>query len=374
MRVVLTGGGTGGHIYPALAIARQVTAAEPGSELLYIGSNRGLERELAAKEQIPFEAIEISGFRRSLSWENVRTILRFLRGVGRSKQLLRRFQPDIVVGTGGYVCGPVVYAAVKLGIPTVLHEQNVIPGLTNAFLSRYVDLVAVSFPESSNNFPRAKRVLYTGNPRASQVVHADGARGLESLGIKLAADEKLVIVVGGSRGAKAINDSMIEMAPLIAAQPGGLKFLFITGQPYYESTTAKIREQLDPWPEALKVVPYVHNMPEVLAAASLIVSRSGASSLAEITALGLPSILIPSPNVTNNHQEANARWLEREGAAKVILERDLDGRALYDAVRRIADDAIRFEHMSRMSKKLGKPDAAEAIYEAMCGLIRGQNS
>ncbi|GFR37471.1 UDP-N-acetylglucosamine--N-acetylmuramyl-(pentapeptide) pyrophosphoryl-undecaprenol N-acetylglucosamine transferase 1 [Insulibacter thermoxylanivorax] len=373
MRVVLTGGGTGGHIYPALAIARQVTDAEPGSELLYIGSNRGLERELAAKEQIPFEAIEISGFRRSLSWENVRTILRFVRGVRRSKQLLRRFQPDIVVGTGGYVCGPVVYAAVKLGIPTVLHEQNVIPGLTNAFLSRYADLVAVSFPESSNNFPRAKRVLYTGNPRASQVVHADGARGLESLGMRLAADEKLVIVMGGSRGAKAINDSMIEMAPLIAAQPSGLKFVFITGQPYFESTMSKIREQLDAWPEALKVVPYVHNMPEVLAAASLIVSRSGASSLAEITALGLPSILIPSPNVTNNHQEANARWLEREGAAKVILERDLDGRTLYDAVCRIADDAIRFEHMSRMSKKLGKPDAAEAIYEAMCGLIRGQN-
>ncbi len=147
MRVVLTGGGTGGHIYPALAVARQIKQQEPDSELLYIGSQRGLEKQLADQEGIRFEAIEITGFKRSLAWDNVKTVLRFVKGVRRSKQLLREFRPDAVIGTGGYVCGPVVYAAVKLGIPSVLHEQNVIPGLTNKFLSRYADVVAVSFPE-----------------------------------------------------------------------------------------------------------------------------------------------------------------------------------------------------------------------------------
>lgn len=379
MRVVLTGGGTGGHIYPALAVARQVKEAEPESELLYIGSERGLERELAAQEEIAFEAVEITGFRRSLSWENVKTIMRFIKGVRRSKKLLKQFRPDIVVGTGGYVCGPVVYAAVKLGIPTLLHEQNVIPGLTNAFLSRYADVLAVSFPQSENNFPKARRVLYTGNPRASQVVAADAIRGRDSLDLQLASDDQLVVVVGGSRGAKAINETMLEMAPLIAAenrevsdqpsQHGRLKFLFVTGAPYYESTMSRISPDVTAVNDRLQIVPYIHNMPEVLAAASIVVSRSGASSLAEITALGLPSILIPSPNVTNNHQEANARWLEREGAAKVILERELSGRTLYEAVCNIAEDPIRYEHMSRQAKRLGKPDAAQAVYHAIQQLI-----
>lgn len=365
MRVCITGGGTGGHIYPALAVAREVQQMEPDSELLYIGSNRGLERELVAKEQIPFEAIEISGFRRSLSLENVKTILRFLRGVRRSKQLLRSFRPDVVVGTGGFVCGPVVYAAVKLGIPTILHEQNVIPGLTNSFLSRYADVIAISFPSSEDNFPKARRVLYTGNPRASEVVAADARRGRESLGMQLTDREKLVVIVGGSRGAKALNDVMVELMPHISAEGEGLRFLMVTGEPYYENTTARIAELAPELSERVRIVPYIHNMPEVMAAASIIVGRAGASSIAEITALGLPSILVPSPNVTNNHQEANARWLEREGAAKVILERELSGHKLFAAIRKIADDPVRFEHMSLQAKRLGKPDAANAVYKLM---------
>ena len=370
MRVVLSGGGTGGHIYPALAIARHIQDMEPDSELLYIGSSRGLERELAEKSNIPFEAIEITGFRRSLSLDNVKTVIRFLRGVRRSKKLLKAFRPDIVVGTGGYVCGPVVYAAVRLGIPAVLHEQNVIPGLTNAFLSRYADLLAVSFPDSERNFPKARRVLYTGNPRASQVIAADAKRGRESLGLDLREGDRLVVVVGGSRGALRINECMVELAQLIASEkPQGLKFLFITGESYYESTVSRLEDTIRLSTDRLKVVPYVHNMPEVLAATSVIVSRSGASSLAEITALGLPSILIPSPNVTNNHQEANARWLEREGAAKVILERDLNGRVLYEAIMRIACDPIRYEHMSLQARRLGKQDAAALIYEEMRRLL-----
>lgn len=365
MRVVLTGGGTGGHIYPALAVARQIQQQEPDSELLYIGSKRGLEKQLVKQEGIPFEAIEITGFKRSLSWDNVKTVYRFGKGVRRAKRLLRDFRPDAVIGTGGYVSGPVVYAAAKLRIPVVLHEQNVIPGLTNKFLSRYANIVAVSFPESKNNFPRAKSVQYTGNPRASQVVSADAARGLESLGMNIGREEKLIVIVGGSGGAKAINDCMVEMVPLVADDINGLRFLLITGQAYFEDTMSRIAHVLPELPSHIRIVPYIDNMPEVMAATSIIVCRSGASSIAEITALGIPSIQIPSPNVTNNHQEANARWLEKEGAAKVILESQLSGHTLYETIQQIAFDPIRYEHMAKMAKRLGKPDAALQVYHIM---------
>ncbi|GAE04260.1 3-oxoacyl-[acyl-carrier protein] reductase [Paenibacillus sp. JCM 10914] len=205
MRVVLTGGGTGGHIYPAVAIARQCEVEDPATEFLYIGGERGLESKLVPQENLPFQSIDITGFRRKLSLDNVKTIMRFFRGVKRSKTLLADFKPDVVIGTGGYVCGPVVYAAAKLGIPTIIHEQNAIPGLTNQFLSRYADTVAVSFEGSEGSFPKAKRAIYTGNPRATTVLSANRERGFASLGIPMEAP--IVLIVGGSRGAKAINDA-----------------------------------------------------------------------------------------------------------------------------------------------------------------------
>ncbi|WNQ13518.1 undecaprenyldiphospho-muramoylpentapeptide beta-N-acetylglucosaminyltransferase [Paenibacillus aurantius] len=367
MRIVLSGGGTGGHVYPALSIMEEVRREQPGSEFLYIGTSSGLEKGIVAKAdpKLRFEAIEISGFRRKLSLDNVRTVIRFLKGVGRAKKLLREFKPDVVIGTGGYVCGPVVYAAAKLGIPTMIHEQNVIPGLTNKFLSRYTDTVAVSFQGSEGKFPGAKRVVYTGNPRATTVVQADALKGLSSLG--LPEGSRLVVAVGGSRGAKAVNEAVAAMAPLMAGLPD-VQFLFVTGEPYYEATRQQILAKGKTMPDNLLLVPYVHNMHEVLAATSLIISRAGASFLAEITALGIPSLLIPSPNVTNNHQEANARWLEKENAAKVILERDLNGTFLYAQVERIMKDPGRHSIMSRNSARMGNREAAGLFYSEMLKL------
>ncbi|TCZ75614.1 undecaprenyldiphospho-muramoylpentapeptide beta-N-acetylglucosaminyltransferase, partial [Paenibacillus albiflavus] len=186
MRIVLSGGGTGGHVYPALAIAEECLKHNPQSKFMYIGTNSGLERDIVAKSKLdlPFEAIEISGFcRKLLSTDNVRTVMRFLRGVKLAKAKLKEFKPDVVIGTGGYVCGPVLYAAAKLGIPTLIHEQNVLPGLTNKFLSRYVSSVAVSFKGIESRFPKARRATYTGNPRATSVVAADRLAGLRSLGL-----------------------------------------------------------------------------------------------------------------------------------------------------------------------------------------------
>lgn len=362
MRVVLTGGGTGGHIYPAIAIARQCEAEIPDSAFLYIGGQRGLENKLVPQENIPFEAIDITGFRRKISMDNFKTIVRFLRGVQTSKKLLSEFKPDIVIGTGGYVCGPVVYAAHKLGIPTLIHEQNAIPGLTNTFLSRYTSSVAVSFEGSESAFPKAKRVLYTGNPRATTVISANKDRGFASLGIPM--DSSVVVIVGGSRGAKAINEAMIQMAPMLEEQKH-LHFVYVTGDIYFEYTREQIRSKLGSMPNHLHVLPYVNNMPEVLAATSLIVNRAGASFLAEINALGIPSILIPSPNVTNNHQEANARQLEKAGAAKVILEKELSGQVLFDKIKGIMGDLTTQKKMSAASKQLGKPDSANLIIQEM---------
>lgn len=358
MRVVLSGGGTGGHIYPALAVAAQCAAEDSASEFLYIGGQRGLESSIVPKSGLPFRAIDITGFRRKLSVDNVKTVMRFLKGVRSSKQMLKEFKPDVVVGTGGYVCGPVVYAAAKLGIPTVIHEQNAVPGLTNKFLSKYVSTVAVSFEGSESAFSGAGRVIYTGNPRATVVHTADKRMGYKSLG--LPDDSRIVLVVGGSRGAKAINETMVEMASELP-KLGHLSFVYVTGESYYDSTREAIAGKLGQLPGNLKVLPYVHNMPEVLAATSLIVNRAGASFLAEITSLGLPSILIPSPNVTNNHQEKNARMLEKAGAASVILEPELSGQRLFRSIQDIMQSRERHAGMSAASKGLGKPDSAQRL-------------
>lgn len=367
MRLVLTGGGTGGHIYPALAIGREAAEKEPGSELLYIGTTKGLESRIVPAQGVPFESIDISGFRRSLSLENVRTIARFIQGVRRSKALLKRFKPDIVVGTGGYVCGPVVYAASRLGIPTLIHEQNVVPGLTNKFLSRYASAVAVSFADSLPHFAGRAKVKHTGNPVASTVKKADKAKGFTSLG--LPPETPFVLAVGGSRGAQAVNDAILAMLPRLADLPG-VHFVFVTGERYYEDAKARLIDLPAGVADRVHPLAYVHNMPEVLAASSLIVSRAGASSLAEITSLGVPSILIPSPNVTNNHQQPNAESLAHAGAGEMILEKDLTGDTLLRSVASIMRDAALRQKMAQASRALGMPDAAASIYEQMLQTIK----
>jgi len=367
MRVVLTGGGTGGHIYPALAIGREIADQQPGSSLLYIGTTRGLESRIVPEQGIAFEDITITGFRRSLSWENVRTVMRFVQGVRRSKQLLKSFKPDIVVGTGGYVCGPVVYAASRLGIPTLIHEQNVLPGLTNKFLSRYVDGVSVSFPESMAHFAKCPDVVYAGNPCATRVLQADRDSGFESLGLK--PGTPFVLAVGGSGGAKALNEAVVRAAPLLRKLPG-VHLVFVTGERFFKDTEAAISKGGQDVANRVKVVPYIRNMPEVLAAASLYVGRAGASFLAEITSLGIPSILIPSPNVTNNHQEANARSLVDAGAAKMILERELTGDSLFARISEIMGDSAHRAEMSKASRELGMPQSASLIYEQIVRLQR----
>jgi len=361
MRILLTGGGTGGHIYPALAIGEYMKAQNSSTQLLYIGTKKGMESTIVPNAGVPFETIDITGFKRKLSYDNVRTMIRFFQGVSRSKELIRKFKPDVVIGTGGYVCGPVVYAASRLGVPTLIHEQNAIPGLTNKFLTRFVSHVGVSFEDSLSYFSRAKQVSFTGNPCGSKMLHSIPGKGRKELGFH--ANDRYVFIVGGSRGAKAFNDAVIDMVnhKELLEKLAPIKLVFVTGNLYYDKTMALLQDTDVCKSGQLTLLPYVNNMPDILSDASIVISRSGASSLAELTALGKPSILIPSPNVTNNHQEANARSLEAVGAAEVILESELNGQYLLKRMIELIKDDRKLAQMSEAAQFLAVPDSANRI-------------
>lgn len=360
-RILFSGGGTGGHIYPALAIARAVKKRYPDVEIAYIGTENGLESKIVPKEgHIHFFTVEMQGFTRSISWDNVNTIKKFIRAVRRSKRYIKEFQPDVVVGTGGYVSGPALYAAHKLGIPTLSHEQNVVLGLTTQFLSRFVDVVAISLEESQKYLSQAQSIVFTGNPRATEVAYANAAVGRESLGISN-PHQPIILLFGGSRGAKAINEAVLEMIPYMKEKPH-VQFVYVTGEVHYETIRSKIDLQAY---SNLSIYPFIYNMPDVLAATYLVVGRAGASTLAEITSLGLPSILIPSPYVADNHQEANARWLKEQGASRMLLESECNGENLWREVKELIENSEIHHTMSEAARRLGRPQAAEILVDEL---------
>jgi len=355
MKYVITGGGTGGHIYPALAFAKIAERRDPNCQILYIGTETGLEKKIVEKTPYPFKAIHITGFRRKVSMENVKTIARFLKAVQKSKKILKEFQPDVVIGTGGYVAGPVVYAAHKLKIPCIIHEQNSIPGLTNKFLSKYVDKVAVSFEDSVSFFPKDK-VVFTGNPRAQEVLGHDGTSAMKAFGLD--QKKKTVLIFGGSRGAQPINQAILDMLPDLAMK--SYQVLYVTGEVHYDKVMEEAKKR--GIPRNVHIKPFVHNMQEILPGVDLVISRAGATSIAEFTSLGLASIMIPSPYVTNDHQRKNAEALEKRGAAKVLLEKDLTGKVLLEMIDSILMDPIALERMREKSKEMGIQDAGDRLY------------
>ena len=361
MRVLVTGGGTGGHIYPALAIVRALQEVDDQLEVLYVGTEKGLERDIVSREGLPFKHIEIAGFRRSLSFENIKTIMKFFKSVSISKKYIKEFQPDVVIGTGGYVCGPVVYSAAKLKIPTIIHEQNSLPGVTNKFLARYVNKVAICFEEARSYFPENKVVL-TGNPRATEVA---GTLKVGKSALGLNPHKKTVMISGGSRGAEPINDAIIEMIKYY--ENADYEVVFVTGDKHFEAIKGRI-EEVDQL-KNVHILPFINNMPQYLVNMDLFVGRSGATFLAEVTALGVPCILIPSPYVTANHQEFNARSLTDHGGGILLLERELTGQRLYNEIDRVMKDEQLRLNMQNTSKQLGIPDAAQRLITVMNEII-----
>ncbi len=363
VRVMLTGGGTGGHIYPALSIAGRLKEREPRAELLFVGTAEGMEASLVPRAGVPFAAIAARGLVGKSPLEALRGGLATLRGLGQALAVVRHFRPHVVVGTGGYASGPVALAAVASRIPLVLQEQNAVPGVTNRVLSRFASLVAVAYEESRPWFPPKARLVVTGNPVRPEVIRADRAQARRELGIPDGCH--FVLVFMGSRGSATVNAAVADILPALARRPG-VMVLFATGTAHFERVMGRLAgADLGPM---VRVVPYLYDVVPPLAAADLVVARAGAITLAEVTARGLPSILIPSPYVTHNHQERNARVLEARGAAWVIKERDLSPGRLLDAITGLLADPEALARMGARSRELGRPEAVDAIVDGILAL------
>ncbi|HZK17713.1 MAG TPA: undecaprenyldiphospho-muramoylpentapeptide beta-N-acetylglucosaminyltransferase [Clostridia bacterium] len=356
MKVLVAGGGTGGHIYPALAIARGVQD-KFNAEVLYIGTSKGLESDIVPQSGFDFKTISATGLERKLSFKNVKAVWQAGKGYFEARAIIRSYLPDLVVGTGGYVCGPVVLAASRRGIPTLIHEQNAFPGITNKLLSRFTDTVAVTFEESVKYFGDKKKVRVTGLPVRQEILNANRVRASQKKELK---QEKLLLLsFGGSRGAYSLNKAVLDVIARFKDEPR-IQMIHVTGTLGYEDFSASIKPVKDEL-ENVTVVPYLHNMPEVMARADLVICRAGAATIAELTVLGVPSILIPYPYAAENHQEYNARALVEKGAAELILDRDLNGDTLLERVELLLGNENRLREMALNSGAQGRPEALQDI-------------
>lgn len=371
MRIIISGGGTGGHIYPAITIAKAIAAMVQPCEILFVGTRQGLEADIVPKEGFDFAAVDVQGFQRRLSWDTVRTVVKTMTGLGQSVGIIRRFRPDIVIGTGGYVCGPILLTAALMGIPAMIQEQNVIPGVTNKILARFVNKVAAGYQEAVKFFgARAGKVFVSGNPIRQEVMLASRAEGIKALGLDGA--KLTVLVAGGSRGARSINQAMIDVHRHFAGR-ADVQILHATGQSEYNNIASLLQETgIDIEKNGNIVVrPYLYNMPQALAAADVAVFRAGAVGLAELTARGIPAILVPYPYAAENHQEFNARVLADAGAAVVITDAELTGSRLIDELEKLIKERPELERMAQASRSLGRPDAAAVIAKVAIDLAGG---
>lgn len=368
MRFLFTCGGTAGHINPALAIAGRLRELLPGGcEILFIGAKGMMESRLVPREGYELREIEITNISRSLSLEglahNVKTLKNVALSTEKAKKIIRAFRPDAVIGTGGYVCYPVLMAAAALHIPTLVHESNAVPGLTTKLLSRHVDCVMVGFEESRAQYPYPERVFVTGTPvrGAFSLYTRDTAR--RELG--LSDGKPLVVSLWGSLGAEHMNGVMTELIPRMKTDQS-FRLIHAAGARYYRGVCEKLAVTApDCAAFGAELREYIYDMPRVMAAADLVLCRAGASSLAELTMMGKPAIIVPSPNVTNHHQEKNARVLEKAGGARVLLEGEFDADALFGLVRELLSSPETLAAMHKAMLSLSVPDATDRI----CGII-----
>ena len=374
MKIVFTCGGTAGHVNPALALAGLIKERKPDSEILFVGARRGIEKQLIESAGWPFRAVEISSFHRSLAPKEIRhnliSLRNLLRSPGEAKALLKEFPADLVVGTGGYASYPMIRAASSLGIPAAIHESNAIPGLTTRLLEKHADLIMVGFEECRKNYRHPEKVLVTGTPVRGDFFRLTRKQAKQKLGMD--DGRPLIVSFFGSLGAAEMNRETARFLALEARN--GLPFHHVHGAGAIgcQRMGEYLRDEaadLSRTPE-LEVREYIQNMSELMRAADLVICRAGASTISELTALGVPAIIIPSPNVTHNHQESNARVLADAGGAVMILEKDSSGQRLYDTASDILHDEARRKAMSAAMSSLGTIDAAEKILDAVMALVR----
>lgn len=355
MKVIISAGGTGGHIYPAVAIIEELKKRNKDIEILYIGTKKGMESELIPKLGINYKAIDVMGLPRKINKKFFKAIFILLKGLYQAKKIIKEFNPDVVIGTGGFVTGPVLYKAHKLSKYTIFHEQNSYPGITNRILSRYVDDMAVTFKESIKFFKNQEKCIITGNPIRNRFKDLDRKKSLEFFNLN--ENSKVVFTFGGSNGSESVNEAVFGM--LNEFLKSSISLIHVTGKLNYDEFMKKIEDNKIKLNQNIKILPYMTEMDKAYGAADLIVTSAGAITLAEISNIGKASILIPKSYTTENHQEYNARAYENEGASKVILEKDLNSKILFKAIEDIIFDDKKLKIMSENSKKFAMPKACE---------------
>ncbi len=368
MKIVLTGGGTGGHIYPALAVGSYLS--NKGHKIVYIGGVNKLEAELALESGFPFYGISVAPLPRKISINLFKNIFTNFKGILQAYRLMRQIKPDLVLGTGGYVAGPVVLAASLAGKKTIIHEQNAYPGISNKLLARFADEIALNFAAAKKYLPEnvlAKTVI-TGNPVRQQIITTTRERA--ALGLKLNPNLKTVVISGGSQGARSINEAVIGIYKKII-KDDRFQLIHLTGKSNYQQMLDLLTEQgLGERPKRLKILPYLHQMDWAYAMADLIVYRAGATGLAEITARGVAAVLIPFPYAAEDHQVVNAQALVNQGAAIMIQEKNLSEKKLTSTVFSLLNDDKKRADMAKASAKLGNPQALEKLVELIEAINR----
>ena len=357
MRVIVSAGGTGGHIYPALSIIKEIKEKDPNSEVLYIGTTDRMESEIVPKMNIPYKGVNVIGLKKDLSI--FKAIALLLKGIGKCKKIIKEFNPDVVIGVGGYITVPVILAAYKLKIKTIIHEQNSIPGKSNKLLSCYVDKIMVSLPGSIKYFKDNNKVVLTGNPRCEEAYYA---KKTDKDIYKLNKNKKLVLIVMGSLGSESITKSLIDIVPKFKDK--NYEVMIISGKDKYDSFSKNL-------PNNVKVLPYMDNMVDFLKNVDVMVTRAGASTIAEILGVNIPSILVPSPYVANNHQFYNAKELLDNSAALLLEEKDFNSENLLKKIDLLLQNSVLYKEMQENTKKISVINSKKKIYQEIKNILGG---
>lgn len=371
MKVVIAAAGTGGHINPGIAIANKIMEKDPNSKIIFIGTGRGLENDLVPRAGYELKKIDAYGINRKINLDNIKRLYKTIKSVSQAKKILQEFKPDVVIGTGGYICVAVGQAASKLNIPIILHESNAFPGVAVKFLSKKAQKILVGFEEARERLPKAKKVVVTGTPSkitTKRLSEEQKREKKQEIGLK--SDIPIVLVFGGSQGANSINNSLIGI--IENKLNSKYQIVWAAGKGNFENIKQELAyKKIDINSiENIKILPYIYNMQEIMEMSDLVVCRSGAMTITEIAELGKPAIFIPFPFATENHQEYNAKVLENVNAAKIILDKDLNYSKLNDMINEIINDERVLNEMGNNAHKVAKLNVEDNIYKEILEIIK----
>lgn len=370
MKVLIAAAGTAGHINPGLAIANKIKEKNKGAKIVFIGTTRGLENDLVPRAGYELKTIEAYGLSKKISIDTLQKNIKTLKGFIQAGKIVKEFEPDIVIGTGGYICGAVISAAKKNNIPTLLHESNAFPGKAVKLLAPKTDTILISFEDARNRIKRAKNIVFTGTPvkiKKREYTNIEKEKILKELGLN--NSKRIILIFGGSQGAKKINEAIVEL--LKNKQNDSYQIIWATGPKQYDIVKAEFEKNSISMNNIknAKILPYIYNMEEAMNIADVIIARSGAMTITEISNLGKPSILIPLPNVSQDHQLFNAKVLEKIEAAKIILNDDLNNNNLNESIHEIIDSEDILMKMSKNATKVSTQNVEEKIYKEIERLI-----